>query len=472
MAKKDGTNVPTNRHVKLSPIYQVVLPGFLQIKSKRKAFGVIALSIWASIFALIGVVAFIYTNDLVLFFTILTSDKYLLAIEVFIGLVGFTLVAVAFDSIVRVLRSSIKVWVKPIIAILLAAAMSGQTAVAYTGTQYVQSQRDMLNSIFTSQTNDSTASNQLEGLPVATLAMSHEGAALSSANATILEGLGSGFGSPISLASSSSSRVNILLIGGDAGGGRIGLRADSISVLSVNKVTGKTVIIGLPRNMQRVPFVKGSPMQKVFPNGFNCGSTCLLNAIYTYANGHRNLYSAKKYKGKNPGFEATREAVEGVLGIKIPYMLTSDMGFFATLVFAVGGLRVCVPKRTLGEDMKTVFHKGCQTMNGSRAILYARTRYDWDDYHRMLKQRLLQEALIKQVTPQDLIFNWKKVAKAASHYVTADIPRDQLGSLLALGMRARTQSLTTLEITPPKFNMVYPDFAAIRKSVKSTLGKN
>ncbi|RAE98002.1 LytR family transcriptional regulator, partial [Burkholderia multivorans] len=49
-------------------------------------------------------------------------------------------------------------------------------------------------------------------------------------------------------------RYNILLLGSDAGKGRTGIRPDSLSLVSIDAETGKTVIIGLPRNMQNVPF--------------------------------------------------------------------------------------------------------------------------------------------------------------------------------------------------------------------------
>jgi len=54
-------------------------------------------------------------------------------------------------------------------------------------------------------------------------------------------------------------RYNILLLGGDAGPNRSGLRPDSMTVASVDAVTGRTVLISLPRNMERVPFPNYSP---------------------------------------------------------------------------------------------------------------------------------------------------------------------------------------------------------------------
>ena len=48
-------------------------------------------------------------------------------------------------------------------------------------------------------------------------------------------------------------RYNVLLLGGDAGQGRVGLRPDSMTLASIDQQTGRTVLFGLPRNMAHVP---------------------------------------------------------------------------------------------------------------------------------------------------------------------------------------------------------------------------
>ena len=79
-------------------------------------------------------------------------------------------------------------------------------------------------------------------------------------------------------------RYNILLMGGDAGKDRSGLRPDSMTVASVDAETGRTVLISLPRNLEDVPFPASSPLHKKFPKGYTCADhSCMLNAIYTYA---------------------------------------------------------------------------------------------------------------------------------------------------------------------------------------------
>lgn len=264
-------------------------------------------------------------------------------------------------------------------------------------------------------------------------------------------------------------RVNVLLLGGDAGAGRSGLRPDSISVVSVDAKTGESVIIGVPRNLEQAPFRAGSPLWGPFPNGYNCGSSCLISFLYTYGSGHPNLYSSDEYAGKDPGIEATRDAVEGVLNIEIPYVVLIDMSGFADLVNAVGGIEVCVPNDTLAQDMQTVFKAGCQHMTGDQALLYSRTRYDSNDYGRMAKQRLVQQALIQQVNPMKLITNFQSVAGTGSRYVSTNIPRDQLPAFLELASKAKGQPIDKLELVPPTVNVVNPDFPWIQSEVARLL---
>ncbi|MEY4492165.1 MAG: hypothetical protein RL085_576, partial [Actinomycetota bacterium] len=134
-----------------------------------------------------------------------------------------------------------------------------------------------------------------------------------------------GFTSP------SNGRYNILLLGGDSGKDRFGIRPDSIAVLSIDATTGKTVNIGIPRNMQRVSFSEGSPMLTVYPNGWNCGVDCLINAIYKdVTDNHADLYPDAEKHGSTPGIEATRDAAEWVTGLEIQSYVLIDMASFAS----------------------------------------------------------------------------------------------------------------------------------------------
>ena len=74
-------------------------------------------------------------------------------------------------------------------------------------------------------------------------------------------------------------RVNVLLIGSDAGDDRIGVRTDSMMIASIEPKTGQTILFSFPRNMQNVPFPMSNPLYKIYPKGYTCGSECLLLSL-------------------------------------------------------------------------------------------------------------------------------------------------------------------------------------------------
>ncbi|MEI8231373.1 MAG: LCP family protein, partial [Actinomycetes bacterium] len=142
-------------------------------------------------------------------------------------------------------------------------------------------------------------------------------------------------------------RYNILLLGGDSGSDRFGLRPDSIAVMSISATTGETVNIALPRNLTHIQFTKGTPIRKVFPYGFNhdCGGDCMLNAVYkSTIDNYSYLYPDAHKHGSTSGIEATKSAVQWVTGLKIDAYVLINMRSFTGLVDALGGIDVNVKK--------------------------------------------------------------------------------------------------------------------------------
>ena len=115
-------------------------------------------------------------------------------------------------------------------------------------------------------------------------------------------------------------RYNVLLLGGDSGAGRWGLRPDSMTVASIDAETGQTVLVSLPRNMENFPFAKGSVMAEQFPDGFDC--RLHLNGVSTWAGDNTELFPGSK----NPGVDATIMAIEGITGLKINYWAMVNLG--------------------------------------------------------------------------------------------------------------------------------------------------
>ncbi|RQP12635.1 MAG: LytR family transcriptional regulator [Microbacteriaceae bacterium] len=275
-------------------------------------------------------------------------------------------------------------------------------------------------------------------------------------------------------------RYNILLLGGDAGPDREGLRPDSITVASVDAETGALTLIGLPRNLEDVPFSEDSPLWEKFPNGYSCGRDCQLNYLYSYGQvRHPELYPEAKDINSNPGVEAVRDAVEGALGIPMQYYVLIDMQGFADLIDALGGIDITVAERVPyganeGENGERLppagyFEPGDYHFDGGWALTYARTRYGTSDYTRMERQRQVQQAIVDQMNPVNVLTKFGAVAEAGKQIVRTDIPKQMLGYFAQLGNKAQQQPITAFDIVPPQFDPENPDFAAIQAAVHELL---
>ncbi|MDW4573379.1 LCP family protein [Microbacterium sp. M3] len=284
---------------------------------------------------------------------------------------------------------------------------------------------------------------------------------------------------------------NILLLGADSGEGRDSMRFDSISVVSVNAATGATTITGIPRDMPNFPFAEG-PMQDRYPNGHeghadpSCGWGSGINQLRTEVEVCQDgtaLYPDAEANGSEPAIEATKDAAEGILGITIPYYVFVDMHGFASLVDALGGVDINVTERLPkggppeGVDPHDVdswaigwIEPGQQHMDGDTAQWYARSRYTTSDFDRMERQRELQEAILAQFTPQVVLTRFQDVAAAGADIVKTDLPQSLIPTLVDLGMKAREQQVTTIELTPAGgIDEFDPDYAYIAELMQTTL---
>jgi anionic cell wall polymer biosynthesis LytR-Cps2A-Psr (LCP) family protein len=288
----------------------------------------------------------------------------------------------------------------------------------------------------------------------------------------------------------------------------MGLRPDSISVLSVSAETGMAVNIGLPRNLQRIQFKEGTPIRSVYPYGFNnnCEGECFLSSIYKVTmDNHKDLYPGIGKKGSTAGIEATRSAVEWVTGLEIDAYVLINMDSFVELIDALGGIRVNVkkalpiggqqdcrqsfepsdpaakenyragtPPETLGwycPDALGWIEKGIQNMDGRTALWYARSRHNTNDYDRMKRQREIQNIVLKKIDLQTLLFKLNAVAGAGAKLIKTDIPGSSLPTLMDLALKARSSGLKSLQLTSPTIEANNPDFRLMRQLIQQKIKK-
>jgi len=264
-------------------------------------------------------------------------------------------------------------------------------------------------------------------------------------------------------------RYNVLLLGGDAGADRVGVRPDSVTLASIDSTTGRTVLFSVPRNLENVRFPEGSAGARALPQGWTCGDTCLLNGLYTWGSQHGTAFPGVR----DPGAEAMKEAVEGVTGLKVNYYVLVDLQGFRRLIDAMGGIEVTVREKVpIGGGTSRVsgyIQPGTQHLDGYHALWYARSRHGANDYARMERQRCVMNAMVQQMDPATLLAKFQGIAAAAKDVMSTDIPASDLATFIDLGTKGKRQKITSVAFVPPLVNPAYPDFALVHDRVVQAL---
>lgn len=249
-------------------------------------------------------------------------------------------------------------------------------------------------------------------------------------------------------------RLNLLLIGSDAGPGRRLLRTDTMVVLSVNIESGRAALFGVPRNLLNVPLPPESA--GAFRNGRYPG---LLNSLYVYAVEHPNQFPG----GDAAGFRAVSGAVQELIGQPLDGAIVVNLNGFVDLVQAVGGLWIDIPyslyddhyPKPDGSGYITIsFKPGCQHLDGIHALEYARSRHQDSDYGRMKRQQHVLIALAHELDPIALLPQVPKLLDIAQDNLWTTIDQNEIANLAVLAARVDSRDIQSISFAPP----TYPEY--------------
>ena len=295
-------------------------------------------------------------------------------------------------------------------------------------------------------------------------------------------------------------RVNLLLMGSDAGTGRVGTRPDSMIVASIDTKTGRTVLISVPRNFEWAPLPAESPLRQLWPEGTYGGShdvpncprkakdpadPCAINAIWTEVDQFREEHPEAYADDDVPGRTETRNVVGEVLGLKIDHLVVIDLKGFTELVNAMGGVEVNVKlggfdgktplpygqKRPDGSYAHYFDELGPQLLNGYEALWYARTRAADSDDHRQQRQRCVVQAVVNHVDPAFMLTKYANIAQILRENVYTDIPGQNLPAFAELVERVQDGKITSLGFSM-KNGFPYssnPDYELVRSLVHKAI---
>jgi LCP family protein required for cell wall assembly len=270
-------------------------------------------------------------------------------------------------------------------------------------------------------------------------------------------------------------RVNVLLLGGDGGEDREGVRTDTVIVASIATETGDTTLLSLPRNLEDLPFPEDSPLAEVYPDGFDAGSESesLLNAVYR--NGPAE-YPDILGPTDDAGADFLKLGVGEALGLHIDYHVLINLEGFSRLVDALGGITVNVnywvpiggiPDEELPDGY--IEPGPNRHMDGETALAFARGRFGLTDYDRMARQRCTIGAIIDAADPVTLLRQYQELARTTQDIVSTDIPRSALDDLVDLGFLVKDAEIRSVVFDPTVIDPAYPDYDQMRQIVQDAL---
>ena len=267
-----------------------------------------------------------------------------------------------------------------------------------------------------------------------------------------------------------AERLTIALLGSDAGFDRVGVRTDTIIVVSIDVATGDAAAFSVPRNWRHVTFPDGTAASELWPDGY----PEIVNEIYGLGLRHPEAFP----QVDDPAGHAIKSALAQLTGLPIQYYVLLDMVGFVKVIDLFGGIDLHVSE-TIDERIKPIVADGPPVLiatepgyhhfDGMTALGYVRARTGTTDWHRMTRQRCVVEALLDQVPRMELVYRYANLTDIIASHVSTDIPIDRLSDLMGLADRLDTSRIVTVNFIPPEFQPGDAPIAQVRAAVAQAL---
>ncbi len=233
------------------------------------------------------------------------------------------------------------------------------------------------------------------------------------------------------LAGEADDRVNILLLGMGGEGHEGPNLTDTIMVASIKPSEKKVALLSVPRDL----------------------------IVPTESHGWRKINSVNAFgemTSPGRGSDYARTALEGLLGIDIPYYVRVDFSGFTQLIDGVGGIDVHVDKKFADYSYPTndygvtaiSFTEGWQHMSGATALKFTRSRHgtngEGSDFARAARQQkvltALKDKMLEAKTYRNPVAIVNTLAALQSN-ITSNL---QIGEMLRLGRMAENDGGFTI----------------------------
>ncbi len=259
------------------------------------------------------------------------------------------------------------------------------------------------------------------------------------------------------------ARMNVLLIGVDAGVGRSTFLTDTLIVASLDPVTETVSLLSLARDMVDVPL----------PGGRTYSGK--INSLLSYARLHPGEFPGST----GDGHDVLMAAVGTLLGLDVERYAQVDLGGFVAVVDSLGGVDVnvahsfCDPTyHEYGFTTGFAITAGRHHLDGFQALAYARVRKasGESDFTRQARQQEIISGVRDAVVKGGFLGDPIGFLKAIGQTVETNVPRDAVVPLAAVAQRVGRAKTYRAVVTSPLVTLGFdvrgsiqlPDLKGIR----------
>lgn len=260
----------------------------------------------------------------------------------------------------------------------------------------------------------------------------------------------------------------VLLIGSDAGDDRLGDRTDSMVLVMIHEESGRTGLVSIARNTERLRFPPGTAAALRWPDGF----PDLANAVFPTVAADPTLHDGPRIAEVPPAAVVLARAVGHSFDVQIDDVVFTDMAGFMQLVDVFGAVTIDVegviplPPNIEGAtgEIPASVGPGPTEMDGPTAIAFARARSTDSDYQRMGRQRQLVAAIVSENSVVEMIWRLPEAADILRDSVVTSTSREDAARLVD-ALSEGQDIVESVGMAPPLVNPASMDWARARQII-------
>jgi LCP family protein required for cell wall assembly len=252
-----------------------------------------------------------------------------------------------------------------------------------------------------------------------------------------------------------ASRINVLVIGVDAGVGRNTYLTDTMIVMSVDPLGHTVSMLSIPRDMVDVPLPDGRTFRGK------------INGLAAYAR-----HNPRQFPGYNgTGSDVLMDALGALLKIEVDYYATVNLGGFVNVIDTLGGVDVNVVRAfcdptydEYGFTRGFSITKGRHHLNGNQALGYARVRKaaGESDFTRAARQQEVLSGVRDAIIGGRFLNNPVGLVKALGKTVSTNVPRKRLPEFVELAVEIDRKSTYRTVVKYPLVRGAYDERGSIQ----------